>query len=259
VEAVADKLLFTATKLSRLETAARRPSLRDVRDLCTLYEVGESTSKELMNLARGAREQGWWTKYEDVKLDPYLGMEQDATAITSYTTYYFPALLQTEAYTRSVIKAIAPKMHPGIFEQRVTVRMRRQEVLENKEPPTYHVLLDEAVLRRHVGGPAIMSAQLEKVLKAAKEGKATVRVIPFEVGVNTAQDSNFVLLEFDGKGNILPMVFVEGLTANQYVERELDVARYRETIGQLSDSALSALDSVKFMDKIRKDLVTNRR
>jgi transcriptional regulator with XRE-family HTH domain len=254
VEAVADKLLFSATKLSRLETAVRRPSLRDVRDLCALYEVGESTSQELMNLARGAREQGWWTKYEDVKLDPYLGMEQDATAITSYTTYYFPGLLQTEAYTRSVIKAIAPKMDPGIFEQRVAVRMRRQEIFEGKEPPSYHVLLDEAVLRRHVGGTAIMSAQLEKVLTATREGRAAVRVIPFDVGVNAAQDSNFVLLEFKGKENILPMVFVEGLTANQYLERESDVARYREAIVQLGDSALSSLDSVKFIDKIRKDI-----
>ena len=85
VEEVADKLLCSATKISRLETGTRRPSLRDVRDLCALYEVDESTAAEFMDLARGAREQVWWTQYEDLKLDPYLGLEQVATAITSYT------------------------------------------------------------------------------------------------------------------------------------------------------------------------------
>jgi transcriptional regulator with XRE-family HTH domain len=82
VEDVAQKLLCSATKVSRLETGARRPSLRDVRDLCLLYGVDETTSTELMSLARGAREQGWWTQYEDLDLDPYIGLEQEATAIT---------------------------------------------------------------------------------------------------------------------------------------------------------------------------------
>ena len=100
VEDVADKLLCSATKISRLETGARRPSLRDVRDLCTLYGVDEPIAAELMGLARAAREQGWWTQYEDLKLDPYLGLEQVATGITSYTMYYIPALLQTEEYSK---------------------------------------------------------------------------------------------------------------------------------------------------------------
>ena len=79
----------------------------------------------------GAREQGWWTQYEDLKLDPYLGLEQVATSITSFTTFYMPALLQTEEYAREIIRKIAPKMDPDIYRQRVEVRMRRQEVLES--------------------------------------------------------------------------------------------------------------------------------
>src|SRR6266436_6509417 len=102
VEDVGERLLCSATKISRLETGARPPSLRDVRDLCALYEVDTANSAELMSLARGAREQTWWTQYNDLKLDPYLGFEQDAVAITSYTTYVFPALLQTEDYARTV-------------------------------------------------------------------------------------------------------------------------------------------------------------
>lgn len=253
VEDVAEKLLCSATKISRLETGARRPSLRDVRDLCALYGVDETTSAEFMSLARGAREQVWWTQYEDLNLDPYLGLEQDAVAITSYTTYYLPALLQTEDYTRAVIKTMAPKMDPDIFQQRVEVRMRRQEVLEKVDRPRYRVLLDEAVLHRHIGGPTIMAAQIDKVLKAERDRKVTIQVIPFCVGANAAQDSNFVLLEFE-KPNLSPIVFVEGLTGNQYIERETEIARYREAIEQLRDSALIPRESVRFIEELQKDV-----
>src|SRR5712691_6106067 len=210
-EEVADKLLCSATKISRLETGARRPSLSDVRDLCGVYSVDGETTDEFMELARGARQQAWWTPYEDLKLDPYLGLEEVATAITSFTTFYLPALLQTEDYTRAVIRKIAPKMDPDIFRQRVEVRMRRQEVLEGDDRPRYRVLLDESVLCRPVGGPALMAAQINKILQAESAGKVTIQIIPFAYGVHAAQDSNFVLLEFDDTIKISPMVFVEGL------------------------------------------------
>jgi transcriptional regulator with XRE-family HTH domain len=254
VEDVAGKLLCSATKISRLETGARRPSLRDVRDLCAFYGADETTSAEFMSLARGARGQVWWTQYEDLNLDPYLGLEQDAVAITSYTTYYLPALLQTEDYTRAIIKTIAPKMDPDIYQQRVAVRMRRQEVLEKPDRPRYLVLLDEAVLHRQIGGLSIMVAQVEKVLKAERDGKVTIQVIPFHIGANAAQDSNFVLLDF-GKPNLSPIVFVEGLTGNQYLERASDIARYRETIEQLRDSALVPGESARFIEELRKKIL----
>jgi transcriptional regulator with XRE-family HTH domain len=166
VEEVAEKLLCSATKINRLETGTRRPSLRDVRDLCGLYNVNKATADELMELGRGAREQVWWTRYEDLKLDPYLGLEEVAVAITSFTTFYLPALLQTEEYTREVIKKVAPKMDPDIYRQRVEVRMRRQELLEGDNRPHYRVLLDESVLRRPVGSPALMVTQIDKILQA---------------------------------------------------------------------------------------------
>jgi transcriptional regulator with XRE-family HTH domain len=180
VEEVAEKLLCSATKVNRLETGTRRPSLRDVRDLCGLYDVDKDTADELMELAKGAREQAWWTQYEDLKLDPYLGLEEVAIVITSFTTFYLPALLQTEEYTREVIKKVAPKMDPDIYRQRVEVRMRRQEVLERDNRPRYRVLLDESVLRRPVGGPALMAAQIKKILQAEREGKASIQIIPFD-------------------------------------------------------------------------------
>lgn len=251
VEDVGEKLLCSATKISRLETGVRRPSLRDVRDLCALYGVDESTSADFMSLARGARQGTWWTQYDDLKLDPYLGFEQDAIAITSFTTYFFPALLQTEEYTRAVIKAVAPKMDSKVFLQRVEARMRRQEVLEKDPPPRYRVLLDEAVLHRAIGGPTVMAAQIEKVLDTVRREKVTVQIIPFNVGAHAAQDSNFILFDIEDSS----VVFVEGLTGNQYHERKDDIARYREALDHLRDSALSPRDSVEYMLQRMKDRV----
>jgi transcriptional regulator with XRE-family HTH domain len=242
VEDVGEKLLCSATKISRMETGARRPSLRDVRDLCGIYGVDERTSAELMDLARKAREQGWWNQYDDLKLDPYIGLEQEATSITSFTMYYVPALLQTEDYARAIIKGIAPKIDPKIHQQRVEARLRRQQLLAQDKPPRYRVLLDEAVLHRRVGGSAIMAAQLDKVLELEMDGKATVQVIPFDVGAYASQDSNFVLFDFDDP--TLSLVFVEGLISHQYQERRPDMDRYREAIESLRDSALSPRDSV---------------
>ncbi len=255
VEDVAEKLLCSATKVSRLETGARRPSLRDVRDLCVLYGVDEASSIELMSLARGAREQGWWTQYEDLNLDPLIGLEQDAIAITCYSMYYMPALLQTEDYARTIIKAIAPKIDTAIHQQRVEVRMRRQQLLDSADRPRYRILLDEAALRRRVGGPAVMAAQFDKVLDAARQGKAAVQVIPFEVGEYAAVDAYFVLLDFDEESNLSPVVFIEGLTGNQYIERTANIARYREAIESLRDSALSPRDSLSFMQELREAYV----
>ena len=250
VEDVAEKLLCSATKVSRLETAVRRPSLRDVRDLCVLYGVDEATSAELMSLARGAREQGWWTQYEDLDLDPYIGLEQEAAAITCFSMYYMPALLQTEDYAQTIIKALAPKIEPAIHQQRVEARMRRQERLDGTNRPRYRVLLDEAALRRRVGSPVLMAAQLGKVLEAARNDKATIQVITFDAGAHAAADVFFVLLEFED-ANLSPVVFIEGLTGNQYIERKADIARYREAIEYLRDSALSPRDSLSLIAEVQ--------
>ena len=249
VEDVAERLVCSATKISGLETGTRRPSLRDVRDLCALYDVDESTSAELMTIVREVREQGWWTQYDDLKLDPYIGLEHEAAAITCYSMYYVPALLQTESYARAIIKAIAPKMDPAIHQQRVEARLRRQQLLEADSRPSYRLLLDEAVLYRRVGGSSLMAAQLDKILEAVRDGKATVQVIPFDVGAHAAAESHFVLLEFDS--NLPAVVFIEGLTGNQYLEREQEIGRYREAIDYLGDSALSLQASISRITELR--------
>jgi hypothetical protein len=253
VEEVAAELLCSTTKISRLETAARRPSLRDVRDLCVLYELDQQMSRELMSLAREAREPGWWTEYADLGLDPLIGLEQEATSITCYSMYYMPGLLQTEEYAELIIKTVAPKMDPHVVQQRTAARMRRQEVLGDENGPIYRVLLDEMVFRRGVGSPSLMAAQVNKILQLVRSDRITVQIIPFKAGVYAAADSYFVLLDFDDESNLWPIVYIEGLTDNQYLQRGSDIARYRETVEYLRDRALDPDGSIEFMENARKE------
>lgn len=250
VEEVAKELLCSPTKISRDETGARRPTLRDVRDLCRIYGVGPEESAELMELARQAREQGWWTKYDDLKITPFIGMEQAATAITCFGMYFVPALLQTEDYASEIIKGIAPKIDPVILGQRVEARMRRQGLLWQPQPPRYRAVLDEAALHRQVGGPLVMKAQLDKILSLMREERALIQVIPYEVGAYAAIDSNFDYLEF-GTSELPDLVFVEGLVSHLYLEKSDDLKRYREAIEHLRDEALNPRDSAKRIEEIR--------
>lgn len=251
VEDVAEKLLCSTAKISRLETGARPPILRDVRDLCALYDVDESVTAELMKLTREAREQGWWTQYGDLKLSPYIGLEQEATTITAYSMYHVHGLVQTEDYARAMIRAAAPKMDEEILRQRVEARLRRQQLLESEKLPRYRLLLDEAVLHRIIGSPALMAAQLAKILEVVESGKVTVQVIPFEVGAYSVADVSFTFLEF-GETMLSPVVFVEGLTSSQYFERPAEIVRYRESIEYIRDCALSPRDSVHRLTEARK-------
>lgn len=252
VEEVGERLLCSATKISRLETGARRASLRDVRDLCQIYGVTDQAEADgLMALARQAREPGWWTQYDDLRLDPYIGLEQEAVAITSFSMYYVPPLLQTSDYARAIIKSIARKIDPKILDQRVEARLRRQRLLEGETLPRYRALLDEAVLHRQIGGPAVMRAQLDKILKCAADEIANVQVVPFDVGAHAAADSNFDLLEFGEDSLQGPVVYVEGLLSQLYQERPAEIARYREAIEYLRDSALNARDSLALIAQLR--------
>ena len=253
--------MCSATKISRLETGTRRPSLRDVKDLCLLYEVDKSTADEFMTIAREARKPEWWTQFEDLNLDPYLGLEEVASAITSYTMYYIPALLQIEKYTRVIIETIAPRMDPKILQQRVEVRMRRQKRLEEADKPRYRVFLDEAVLYRSIGGPAIMADQLDRVLEVERQNKVTFQIVPFDLGAHAAQDSNFILFEFDNKSSLSPfdeksslspVVFVEALTGNHYLGKDADIERYSEAVEYLRDTSLSPRDSVRRLAEIKE-------
>jgi transcriptional regulator with XRE-family HTH domain len=250
-EDVGRELLCSAAKISRIETGARQAALRDVRDLCRLYEVDEATTEDLMTLASQAREPSWWSQYKDLQLEPFIGLEQEAVAITTYGMYYVPSLLQTEQYARSLIRAIQRKMDPQILEERVEARIRRQQILDRPDPPRYRALLDEAVLYRQIGGRSVLAEQLSKVLAAVAADKASVQVIPFTAGAHASADSNFDLLEFGKDYGQDSVVFVESLISNLYQERPAEVARYREAIEYLRESALSLPESVALITRLR--------
>lgn len=251
VDDVGRRLLCSATKISRLETGSRRASLRDVRDLCGIYGVSDQAAADLMALASRAREPGWWTQYDEPILSPYIGLEQEAVAITSFSMNNVPALLQTSDYARALIKGIERKMNPEVLDQRIEARLRRHELLGRENPPRYRALLDEAVLRRQVGGPGVMHAQLDWIIKSAAEERAVIQVVPFDAGMLVSTDSNFVLLEFGDDSGQRPVVFVEGLFSNRYQERPIEIDRYREAVEYLRDAALSLRESTNLIAQIR--------
>jgi transcriptional regulator with XRE-family HTH domain len=250
VDDVAHQMLCSPTKISRIETAARRVSLRDVRDLCHLYKLDESATAEFMELAREARQPGWWTQYTDLNLTPHIGLEDEAVSITEFSMYAIPPLLQTEEYAEALQSIVVTKTSPTKLNVRIEALLRRQQLLERDPPPRYRALLDEAVLHRRVGGRGVMVAQLEKILYLAHSGQAKVQVIPFTVGAHGGTDSNFEILEFDSE-TVPPIVFVEGLVSNLYQERPNEVKHYRELTEHLRDKALSPRDSVYLINKLR--------
>lgn len=252
VEDVATQMLCSATKISRLETGTRRASLRDVRDLCRIYGVMDQAEYDgLMELSRQSREPGWWTKYDEPVLSPHVGLEQEAAVITQFSMYFVTALLQTSDYARAIIRGIERTVEPEIVDQRVEARMRRQQVLDREAPPRYRVLLDEAVLHRQVGGRPVMAAQLDKILDTAAQGKAIVQIIPFDAGAHASTDSNFSFFEFGKNLQQGPVVYVEGLFSNRYLERPAEIERYRGAVEYLRDAALNLQDSANLITKVR--------
>jgi hypothetical protein len=255
VEEVGAQLLCSATKISRLETGARRANPRDVRDLCHLYRVTDQAEADrLMELARQARQAGWWTEYEEPLFSPLLGLEQAAASIAAYSMYHVPGLLQTSDYARAIIKGIERKIHPEALDNRVEARLRRQELLEGDKPPRFRAILDEAVLRRRIGGPSVMRAQLDKMLARIRDERVTIQIITFQVGAHASPDSNFDLFQFGDESKQRPVVFVEGLFRDKYFERPVEIARYQEALEYLRDSALTPANSTSLIRDIRNGL-----
>jgi transcriptional regulator with XRE-family HTH domain len=238
---VAEHLLCSPAKISRIETAQRRASLRDVRDLCTLYGVTDPT--ELMSLAKDARQKEWWQSYDNITFRPMVGMELEAMAITEFNLTTVPGLLQTEGYARTVIRNWLPRISSEILEDRVQIRMKRQEVLAKTEPPRYWGLLDESVLYRQVGNQRIMHEQLLKLVECCELPHVTIQVIPFTAGAHMGFESPFRLLEFDRSSAIADTVFVEHQMGLFYLEADKIIKLFRETLDHLRAEALGSQES----------------
>lgn len=239
---VAAELLCSPAKISRIETSQRRAALRDVRDLCRLYGVADPG--ELMDLARDAQKQAWWQETEDVDFRPLIGLELEASAITEYETTTIPGLLQTHDYAEAVIRGYLPQIEPEVLEERVQIRMKRQEVLGRDKPPVrYWVLLDESALHRHIGGRRVMAGQLAHLADLAARSNITILVVPYTAGAHMGLDSAFMLLEFDESSGQSDIVYMDTLAGQIFLEKPKQLERFREILHQLRAVALSPDES----------------
>lgn len=249
VEQVAERLLCSSSKVSRMETGHRGASLRDVRDLCELYGVTDPGERDrLMTLAREGKQQAWWQSY-DLPYSTYVGLEAEARIIKDYDSAVVPGLLQTPDYTRARHDGTMPRLDPGEIEKRVKVTQTRQLLLTRDDPPRFWFVLDEAAVHRVVGGPAVMKAQLNRLTEVASLPNVTIQIIPYEVGAHPALDSIFTIVEF--AGGVPGVVYVEGLVGSIYLERPEDLDRYQRVFARLCTIALSPEDSVALMQGIR--------
>ena len=249
VEQAAERLMFSMSKLSRIETGHGVATPRDIRDLCELYEVtGEAERERLMSLAREGKQPGWWQSYELNQFADYVGLEAAAVSIRRYQSTVIPGLLQTRDYARIVHEVMIPKLTRERIDEFVEVRMTRQRLLTQNPAPRFWVVLDEAALHRLVGGRQVMSAQLDRLIEVTDLPNVTMQIIPYEAGAHPAMDSTFSMLDFDG--SVPSVVYVEGLVGWIYVDSPQDLARYQQVFECLCAMALTPQASVELVARV---------
>jgi transcriptional regulator with XRE-family HTH domain len=251
VEQAAERLLFSMSKLSRMETGHGVATPRDIRDLCDLYGVTDEAEREhMMNLAAESKRQAWWQSY-DLGYATYVGLEAEAVLISAFQSSAVHGLLQTADYARAGDEATMPRFSPERIEMQVEAKLTRQKILVGDRPARFAVVLDEAALRRMVGGRRVMAEQLAKILEMSALPNVVVQVLPFEWGAHPALESNFTILELPDQTP--DVVFVEGLIGSTYLEREDDLKRYREIFCKLQSIALDPQDTADLIAKLARD------
>lgn len=249
IEQVAASLLCSTSKVSRVETGHVAATMRDIRDLCDLYDITDDAERErMMTLAAEGKQQGWWQSYE-LDFSTYVGLEAEAIAIRRYQSTVVPGLLQTADYARAVHEAGVPVVSSKRVAELVEVRMMRQQLLSRQPALRFWVVLDEAVLHRLVGGPKVMSAQLDRLIEAAALPNVTIQVITYRAGAHPAMDSTFSLLDF--ASSVPSVVYVEGLVGRIYLDSPRDIARYQQVFESLVTVALTPKESIELVKHVR--------
>lgn len=248
-EQVASHLEWSQSKVSRIETGRIAVSNKDLRSLLALYEVSEDKQDRCFELAKGANVKGWWAAYTDAiprDYADYIELESAACSILTYSPQVISGILQTEEYAQRVVQSALLISPPGEVARRVKVRMERQERLSIDPSRALSVILDEAALRRQVGGPDAMAAQLKHLLALAEQPNFTIRVLPGVVGEHPATSGEFTILQFPDSDDA-DVVHVEAMTSSLYVEEEAEVFRYVLAFNQLCTLALSPSESSEFI------------
>jgi hypothetical protein len=233
-----------------METGHGIATPRDIRDLCDLYDVTEDVERERMTrLALEGKRQGWWQSY-DLDFDTYVGLETEATELRYYQSTIVPGLLQTADYARAMLDVTIPKLDSERLDQLLEVKLTRQHMLERESPLRLWAVLDEAALHRMVGGREVMAAQLDRLVQVTKNPNVALQVIPFEAGAHPAMDSTFNILDF--AGSVPSVVYVEGLSGWNYLERPADLVRYQAVFNELCRLSLSEEKSLELIAKVGK-------
>ncbi|MEU5656325.1 helix-turn-helix transcriptional regulator [Streptomyces sp. NPDC047737] len=253
-EEVAERLLVSQSKISRLENGRRSISQRDVRDLCGVYEVEDHRVVDsLMQMAKDSRQQGWWHAFGDIPYSVYIGLETDAESLRVYEPQVVPGLLQTRSYAEALINGALPEAPPSDIEKRVNVRARRQDRVNAPEHPLrLWAVIDESALRRLVGGKQVMIEQLEHLIEQSQLPHVTVQVLPFEMGAHPGINGQYAILEFPDAADS-SVVYIEGVTSDLYLEKANDVQRYSVMYEHLRAQALNVDQTRQFIGDIVKE------
>ncbi|MEO3809082.1 helix-turn-helix transcriptional regulator [Sphaerisporangium sp. B11E5] len=240
------------TKISRMELGRTGFKTRDVADLLTLYGVtGAAERDTLLALAEQANRPGWWSAYGDAVpswFEPYLGLEQAASLIRSWEVQFVPGLLQTEDYARAVA-GLGRGLSEEDVERRVEVRMRRQEILTRRRPVRLWAVLDEAALRRPVGGREVMRAQIAHLIDMAALPNVTIQLMPFSHGGHAAAGGPITILRM--AEDLLPdVVYLEQLNSAIYPDKPSDIVLYWDVMNRLSIEAEPVDASLRSLRRI---------
>lgn len=256
-EAAAWEIRASESKISRMELGRVSFKERDVADLLTLYGVAnEDERATLLSLAREANTRGWWHRYGDVLsswFQSYLGLEAASALIRTYEVQFIPGLLQTRDYARAVILLGHGSAKTDEIERRVDLRIARQQLVTQPEPPQLWVVVDEATLRRPIGGPDVMRAQLEALIEVTKLPNVRLQVIPFEAGGHAAAGGAFTILRFR-EPDLPDVVYLEQLTSALYLDKREDVDAYAEAMERLAIEADPPSRTAETIGGILRDL-----
>ncbi len=232
----------SGSKISRMELGRVSFKERDVTDLLELYGVTDGAEREkLVQLTHEANAPAWWQKYQDVVPDwfaVYVGLEEAAQLIRIYEVQFVPGLLQTEDYARAVVQQGAPGLDAAEVDRRVAVRMGRQKLFSKDNPPRLWAIVDEAALRRPMGGRDVLAAQIERLMDVVGEPHVTLQVMPFRYGGHAADGGSFTIMRFP-EADLPDMVYMEYLTGALYLDKPDEVERYAAVMERLSVAGTS--------------------
>jgi transcriptional regulator with XRE-family HTH domain len=257
VQEVADRVEFSASKVSRLETGQRGATARDIVALSDLYQVDAALREQLLSLAARGKQSAWW-RTRSLPYNRYLGLEADATVISDFALGVLPGLLQTDDYARAVLRAMRPPHADEVIEQRVAGRMERQRQLQERldtDPRRrFRALIDEGALHRIAGSPAVMHAQLLDLLAASERQGMSIRVLPFEAGVLPVTNNKFILLEFE-EPSVGHRVYIEGMHGDIELDRPDEIAMYQGNFEAMGELAASEDGSREIISAIAAELI----